>query len=123
MFTTRWRLFHLFGIPIYVDASWLIILALLTLTLTNQFRGTLPDLDPAVYWLYEKQNAVAWAAALRQYVRMSDNVALVRHYVTLIELLRLPSDTAGAYVEACERRCLGDLPHESGYRHIDRGLW
>ncbi len=51
MITTRWQIFRLLGIPIYVDASWLIILALLTLTLTDRFRATLPDLDPALYWL------------------------------------------------------------------------
>jgi Zn-dependent protease len=60
MLTTRWRLFHLFGIPIYVDASWLIILALLTLTLTDRFRATLPDLDPAVYWLTGLVTAVSF---------------------------------------------------------------
>jgi Zn-dependent protease/CBS domain-containing protein len=38
MFTARWRLFRVFGIPIFVDASWLIILALLTWTLSTAFR-------------------------------------------------------------------------------------
>ena len=33
MFGTRWRLFRLLGIPVSADASWLIILALLTLSL------------------------------------------------------------------------------------------
>lgn len=37
MFTARWRLFRLLGIPISLDASWLIIFALLTLSLTNEF--------------------------------------------------------------------------------------
>lgn len=45
MFTTRWRLFHLRGIPISVDASWLIILALLTWTLISVFQGELAGLS------------------------------------------------------------------------------
>jgi Zn-dependent protease/CBS domain-containing protein len=47
MFTARWRLFRVFGIPLYVDASWLIILALLTWTLSTQFRTVLPEISPA----------------------------------------------------------------------------
>jgi len=59
MFGTRWQLFRLLGIPISVDASWLIILALLTMTLA----GTFPHLmetyypkataapSPGAYWL------------------------------------------------------------------------
>jgi Zn-dependent protease/CBS domain-containing protein len=38
MFTARWRLFRVSGIPIYVDASWLLILALLTGTLSTEFH-------------------------------------------------------------------------------------
>jgi Zn-dependent protease/CBS domain-containing protein len=37
MFGARWRLFRLLGIPIYVDAGWLIILALVTLSLARGF--------------------------------------------------------------------------------------
>jgi hypothetical protein len=35
MFGKRWRAFRLLGIPISIDASWLIILALLTLSLAS----------------------------------------------------------------------------------------
>ena len=45
MFGTRWRLFRLLGIPIYVDPSWLIILALLTMTVA----GLLPQLAGQYY--------------------------------------------------------------------------
>jgi Zn-dependent protease/CBS domain-containing protein len=45
MFGTRWRLFRLFGIPIGVDASWLIILALLTWTMAGLFASPPPLLD------------------------------------------------------------------------------
>jgi Zn-dependent protease/CBS domain-containing protein len=42
MFTTRWRLFRLLGFPINVDASWLVILALLTWSLQEEFARRLP---------------------------------------------------------------------------------
>lgn len=38
MFGNRWRLFRLFGIPISVDPSWLIVLALLTWTMAQIFH-------------------------------------------------------------------------------------
>lgn len=50
MFGTRWRLFRLLGIPISLDASWLIILALLTWTLIHLFREQVADLPVATYW-------------------------------------------------------------------------
>jgi Zn-dependent protease/CBS domain-containing protein len=48
MFTARWRLFRVFGIPIYVDASWLIILALLTWTLSTAFATELKGIAVGV---------------------------------------------------------------------------
>ena len=59
MHSTRWRLFRLVGIPISVYASWLIILALLTLSLANGFPamlhrffpGATRELAPAEYWV------------------------------------------------------------------------
>ncbi len=50
MFTQRWRLLRVFGIPISLDLSWLIILALFTWTLTAEFSHTLPNYAPWVYW-------------------------------------------------------------------------
>jgi Zn-dependent protease/CBS domain-containing protein len=58
MFGMRWRLFRLLGIPISLDASWLIILALLTLSFANglpaifqeYFPGSTPP-PPAEYWI------------------------------------------------------------------------
>ena len=59
MFGMRWRLFRLLGIPISVDASWLIILGeLLTLSLASafpaMFHGYFPaathELTPFEYW-------------------------------------------------------------------------
>jgi Zn-dependent protease len=56
----RWRLLNLFGIPIYVDASWFIILALVTLTLAQNFGGLLPGLDPWNYWVMALVAAVSF---------------------------------------------------------------
>ncbi len=59
MFGTRWRLFRLLGIPISLDASWLIILALLTLTLASGYPALLHEFFPGAtrqlasydYWI------------------------------------------------------------------------
>src|SRR5437868_5204696 len=46
MFSARFRLFHLFGIPISIDASWLIIFALITWSLSQSvFATQLPQLS------------------------------------------------------------------------------
>ena len=50
MLRTRWRLFRLAGLPINVSASWLIIVALLTWTLTAKFRDAAPGAPWAEYW-------------------------------------------------------------------------
>jgi len=68
MFGTRWRLFRMMGIPISVDASWLIILALLTLSLANAFPGifhsyfpaTIHELTPFEYWAMGLVTALAF---------------------------------------------------------------
>ena len=44
MFSTRWRLFRLLGIPIYLDLTWLIILILMTGTLMELFKEQEPGL-------------------------------------------------------------------------------
>lgn len=59
MFGNRWQLFRLYGIPISVDVSWLVILALLTLTIAGAFPSLMqqffgeaaPTLSPAAYWI------------------------------------------------------------------------
>jgi Zn-dependent protease/CBS domain-containing protein len=64
----RWRLFRLVGIPISVDASWLVVLALLTLSLGSAFPvllrqyfpGVTPDLAPYEYWLMGLVAALAF---------------------------------------------------------------
>jgi Zn-dependent protease/CBS domain-containing protein len=48
-FGARWRLFRLFGIPVYLDVSWLIILVLLSWTLARYFFEELPGLQPGSY--------------------------------------------------------------------------
>jgi Zn-dependent protease/CBS domain-containing protein len=57
MFGTRWRLFRVMGIPLYLDPSWLIILALLTVTVAEILPGFVrayyPGLDTGVsVWAY-----------------------------------------------------------------------
>ena len=68
MFGKRWQLFRLLGIPISVDASWLIILALLTLSFTGRFPTILHDyfpgdneeVSPYVYWIMGLVTALAF---------------------------------------------------------------
>jgi Zn-dependent protease/CBS domain-containing protein len=60
MFSTRWQLFRLRGIPINVDASWLIIVALLTWTLTNFFQEAVPGLVLSSYWIMGLVTALAF---------------------------------------------------------------
>jgi Zn-dependent protease/CBS domain-containing protein len=50
MFTTRWRLFRILGIPINIDLSWVIILLLLTWTLAFGFAQSIPGLTRAESW-------------------------------------------------------------------------
>jgi Zn-dependent protease/CBS domain-containing protein len=52
MFPTRWHLFRLLGIPIRINPSWLVILALLTWTLAReQFAPAVPEIGSALIWL------------------------------------------------------------------------
>ena len=66
MFGTRWRLFRLLGIPIAVDASWLIILALLTLSLAETFPQLMhyfypeASVAPYDYWIMALIAALAF---------------------------------------------------------------
>src|SRR5438105_3292162 len=60
MFGTRWRLFRLAGIPIRVDASWLIILALVTWTIAGFFEQQVPGLEEGVYWSMGLVTALAF---------------------------------------------------------------
>jgi Zn-dependent protease/CBS domain-containing protein len=58
VFGKRWQLFRLYGIPVSLDASWLIILALLTLSTASMFPRLMheffgdaaPTLAPYEYW-------------------------------------------------------------------------
>jgi Zn-dependent protease/CBS domain-containing protein len=59
---TRWRLFRLLGIPIFIHPSWLIVLALLTLSLAGGYPDMLqeafPGEAPRVPWY------ASWAMGL-----------------------------------------------------------
>jgi len=51
IFTHRLRLFSLFGFAVWIDASWLLLAALITWTLAEAiFPGITPHLAPATYW-------------------------------------------------------------------------
>ena len=51
MFGKRIPLFHLFGIEIRLDLSWILIAVLITWTLSSGvFPGYYPDLEPVTYW-------------------------------------------------------------------------
>ena len=68
MFSNRWQLFRLLGTPISVDAGWLIILALLTLSLATgfpamlyqYFPGATHEPAPAEYWVMGLVTALAF---------------------------------------------------------------
>lgn len=60
MFTTRIRLFRIHGIWINVDASWLIILALLTWTLSSRFGQEAPGLPSFDYLILGLATALAF---------------------------------------------------------------
>jgi Zn-dependent protease len=72
MFGKRWQLFRLYGIPISLDASWLIILALVTLSMANAFPRLMqeffgeraPPLAPAAYWVMGLVAALAFFACI-----------------------------------------------------------
>jgi len=67
MFGKRWRILRVRGIPIYVDLSWLIILALLTLTLAQaypqfmvKYLGVTPAEPPWAFWIMGLITALAF---------------------------------------------------------------
>ena len=55
------RLFRLLGIPVSVDASWLIILALLTLSLASGFPAMLHQFFPRATHNLAPTNTGSWA--------------------------------------------------------------
>ena len=72
MFGNRWQLFRLYGIPVSVDASWLIILALVTLTTASTFPDLMheyfgeaaPTLPPYEYWIMGLVAALTFFACI-----------------------------------------------------------
>ncbi len=60
MFTKRWQLFRLWGIPVGVDASWLLILALLSWTLAGVFQEAAPQLEEFTSWILGFFTALAF---------------------------------------------------------------
>jgi Zn-dependent protease len=60
MLRTRWWLFRVSGISVNVDASWLIIVALLAWTLTTAFRDDVAGAPSVVYWAMGLITALAF---------------------------------------------------------------
>lgn len=61
MFTTRWQLFRLSGIPIRLDLSWLIVLLLVTGSLAQSYYPQqLPGRERAEYWALGLVTALAF---------------------------------------------------------------
>ncbi len=46
-----WRIGSIFGIPLYIDYSWLIVLALFTLVNQQDLQGIYPQWGPLIPWL------------------------------------------------------------------------
>ena len=64
MFGARWQLFRILGVPINVDASWFLILALLTWNLITLIGAATPDLPAAAHWLLGLATALGFFACL-----------------------------------------------------------
>lgn len=72
MFGNRWRIFRVLGIPVSVDASWLVILALLTMSMSGVFPGLMKEYfpeaaarqQPWVYWVMAFVAALAFFACI-----------------------------------------------------------
>jgi Zn-dependent protease/CBS domain-containing protein len=64
MFGTRWRLFRLLGIPIFVDLSWLVILVLITFLLTENFAAEVHGLTTYEYVGMGLVTALAYFACI-----------------------------------------------------------
>jgi Zn-dependent protease/CBS domain-containing protein len=64
MFGTRWQLFRLRGIPVNVDASWFLVVALMTWTLTGHFQAEAPGLAVWDYWLMGLGTTLAFFACI-----------------------------------------------------------
>ena len=60
MFSRRWRLFRLLGFPIYLDLSWLIILALVSYTLAADFAQEVPGLRVTDTWVMGVGTAIVY---------------------------------------------------------------
>src|SRR5271155_3105999 len=64
MFSARLRLFKLAGIPISIDLSWLLILALITWSLSDVFRQQIPNLESWTYVGMGLITAIAFFACI-----------------------------------------------------------
>lgn len=83
------RLGHIFGIPIYLHASWLIIFALITFTLAKQFTYQHPGWSPQQHWALGIITSVLFFGSV-VFHELSHSV-IAKHY-------RIPVDSITLFV-------------------------
>jgi Zn-dependent protease/CBS domain-containing protein len=97
---------RIFGIPLYLDASWFILFFLITVTLAIQFRSQHPRWTPAQHWLLGVVTSLLFLASLILH-ELSHSI-MAKHYkipvqsVTLFVfggLSRIARDPASAMQE------------------------
>ncbi|HTV58591.1 MAG TPA: site-2 protease family protein [Verrucomicrobiae bacterium] len=81
------RLGKILGIPIYVDMSWFIIFALITLTLSQQFSSLHPGWTPAQHWMIGILTSVLFFASI-VFHEMSHSVVAM-HYKIPVQSITL----------------------------------
>lgn len=64
MFGNRFRLFRLLGIPVYLDLSWFLVLALVAWSLSARFSLLIEGLAPATAWAMGLATAAAFFACI-----------------------------------------------------------
>jgi Zn-dependent protease len=110
MFVTRWRLFRVQGIPLNIDAGWLIILALVSWTLSNFLREIVPGLNGSRYWILGLITALTFFVCIvlheLGHALMARRLGIPIRGITLFlfggvaELEKEPKSAAGEFIMA-----------------------
>jgi len=74
------RLGRVFGIPIYIHASWFLIFLLITLSLATQFRSLHPKWSPAQHWTLGIITSVLFFASVI-FHELSHSVVALRYRI------------------------------------------
>jgi Zn-dependent protease/predicted transcriptional regulator len=81
------RIGKILGIPIYLDLSWFIIFALITLTLSQQFSSLHPNWTPAQHWAMGIATSALFFGSI-VFHEMSHSV-VARHYKIPVQSITL----------------------------------